>query len=98
MITLVLNDQAEKAMQISSYNRNTTFEQGALNSIAYFTVASDEETAALLQELGLSEITSIKIYSDEDLIYSLTELEAHITTISEYLEGDHITMNVNITF
>ena len=98
MITLVLNNQAEAAMEISNYNRNTTFEQGSLNSVAYFTVIGDGNTANLLQEIGGTGITSIEILNGEDSIYQLSELEAHITTINEYLDGDHITVNVNITF
>lgn len=98
MITLVLNNQTERAVPITAYNRNTTFEEGALNSVAYFTVTSNTETASLLNELGISGITSIEIFNDEDLIYSLTELTAHITTINEYLEGEHIVMSVNIAF
>lgn len=101
MNTLILNDLTTTPFTLKSYNRSTTFDvenNYAMNSTAYFDIDSSAEVTAALQTIGQTAITSIEIQHDGDSIYSLTDLNAHISTINEYLQENNINISVSVTF
>lgn len=93
MNTIKFND-AE--FTVVSYNKSTTFNGDNINSSAYCDIIPAD--IAALHALGDDLITTIKIYHDEELIYNLTDQEAHITNINEYLNNDHMNANVTLIF
>lgn len=98
MITVVFNGLSNQAIELLSFNRNTSFESGSMNSMAYLNVKNTAGTADTLRNLGLNGITNMVIYDGETAIYRLTDLNAHITSINESLNGNVIDVNVNIVF
>ena len=74
---------------IDSFSRNTSVQDGKLVSNAYVImknpVTEDIET---LRGLALYAITSLKLIYEEEEIYELSDLDAHITSIDESLGDD----------
>lgn len=89
------------SMEVTSYNKNTYFafdsgEQVITQDNANCNVVTSDLTA--LRALGEDVITSIEIYHDENLIYSLHEIECHITGINEYLNEESVSITLSLTF
>lgn len=93
MNKILLND-AE--FEIDNFNKTTTYSNGTITSTAYVSALTND--GAVLNALGLSTITSIKIYYNDKIIYTLENIEANIESINEYLATDHIGVNININF
>ena len=93
MIKIKLNDFE---CEIDNYNRNTNITSGLITSNAYFNVLGVEISAfnAILKD----KITSIVIIVDDKEIYNLTDIEAEISSVNEYLSGDHMSYGVNLNF
>lgn len=94
MIKIKLNNYE---CEIDSYNRNTNIiENGTVNSIAYANIINGNigELNALLG----TNISSIEIYFNSNKIYELQDITAEITSVNEYLSGDRMSYNINITF
>jgi hypothetical protein len=51
-----------------------------------------------LQNFGDTPVTSIQIIHDEDVIYNLTDISTHITSITETLVEDHIDISLVFDF
>ena len=82
--------------EITSYTRNTSFGGDTISMTAYCDVASAANVD--VYALGQDTITSIQIYHDDTLIYDLQDISAHIDSSSEYLNVDHMSLNIIITF
>lgn len=82
--------------EIDSYSRNTNISDGNINSSSYVNVLNGnvDELNALLG----TTITSIEIYIDNDKIYELHNINAEVNSLNEYLSGDRMTYNLNLTF
>ena len=93
MNTIKFNDVEFNVM---SYNKSTTFNGDRITSNAYCDIVPTD--IAALHELGDDLISTIQIYHDGELIYSITDQEGHITNINEYLNGDHMSANVTLVF
>lgn len=93
MNTIKFNDLE---LEVESYNKNTYFNDGNITSTGYCTVITND--IASLNELMGEIITSIEIKHNDNSIYNLANLNAHIDTINESLSGDRIVVNLNITF
>jgi hypothetical protein len=81
---------------ITSFNRNTYFTGESMNSNASFEGTDVDITA--LSALGLTEITTVQIYHNEELIYDLQNIHGKIDNFSEYLREDKIAMSINMSF
>lgn len=95
MTKIVFNNNENEAVEISGFNRNTSFSEDNTISNAYVNAIGG---VAILQKYGIETITSIKIYNDEEVIYELDNLNAKISNIDEYLNNEQITVNANILF
>lgn len=98
MLTLILNQQTEQAMQLTSFSRNTVFSNDTMSSSAYITVVNDASTINTLHAAGLAGITDLSIVGENGLIYVLSNQNARITTINESLDGEHINVSFSIDF
>lgn len=98
MITIVFNGASSKAIELTGFNRSTTFENGNMNSMAYLNVVNTAQTAGWLQEFGLAGITNLTIKDGNDVIYNLANLNARISSVNESLSGNEISVSVNIEF
>lgn len=98
MITLTLNGESSKAMELISFNRNTSFENGTMNSYAYMTIVPTATTAANLTAYGLNGITHLLIKDGNDPIYTLTNINANLTSFDESLNGNEMNCSMNIRF
>ena len=85
----------EVELGLESYNKNTTFSNGIMNSVASCTVTDNIDG---LMDVAAEEITSVVITNDDAVIYSLTDTHAHIDNINEYLTDNRVIINVNMTF
>lgn len=94
MTVLTLNNTD---FNITGYNRYTSVDNGVITSNAsvYFPDNSGYSDLAYLAE---STITSISISIDGSTVYSLTNQNAKITSISENLDERGVTMQAQITF
>ena len=93
MNTIKLN---EVEMQVDGYNKNTYLSGDTITSNASCSVRTNNITA--LNELMTTPIESIQIYHDNTLIYDLDDINARVDNINEYLNEDHMNINVNLTF
>lgn len=95
MANIIFN--GEHTYELNSFTRDTTFNftDDTMASVAYMNL---KNTDAQLEALGRSVITSLQIKVNDDVIYSLPEITAHITNLNESLMGDAMTTNVNISF
>lgn len=82
--------------ELVNYNRNTYFNGDSITSNGSCSIKTDEYSN--LQELGENPITSIQITHDDEIIYNLNNINARATTIGEYLEYDHMSINVELVF
>ena len=92
MNKIILNN-AE--FEVVSYNRNTYLSDGTIRSNASANIKADiAEVNALLN----TTITSLEITHDGTSIYHLTNLNAKMESMNEYLNGDTIDISINLTF
>jgi len=82
--------------ELLSFNKYTNFNGAEVTGNCNCQIVTDNITK--IQELGLTEITSLQIMHDEDLIYDLQNISAHITSINEYLSNDKIDVTLAIDF
>ena len=88
-------DQLE--MEVESYNKSTYFNNDTINSSGNCAVNTSNMTA--LAELAKNPINTIQIYNNDDaLIYDLQNANANIESISEYLNGEKMSININFIF
>ena len=80
---------------LESYNKNTTFSNGAMNSLANCNITDNIDD---LMYIAAHEIRSIAILNDNVIIYNLSNTHAHIDNINEYLSDNKVIINVNMTF
>ena len=98
MNTVIFNNDTEHAFELSSYNRNTTFNGEQINSTAYMTLRADSSTIEYISSFIQTNITSIILTHDSDVVYQLNNISARITSIDEYLNNDYVQMNINFIF
>ena len=93
MNTIKFNDTE---FQVENYSKNTYLSDGHISSNANCSVIVSDIT--VLNALMLDTITSIQIKYNDDVIYDLHDISAHIDNISEYLNVDRMNISVNLTF
>lgn len=95
MATIVLNDTS---FNLNSFGHNTVFGNETITSYAYFNMeyGNNYDTLYALAENPITSL-SIKNSSDE-VIYSLSDINALITNIDASLTGEFMTINVNLQF
>ena len=82
--------------QVESYSKSTYLSDGHVASNANCSVIVDDIT--VLNALMQDTITSIQIKYNDDVIYNLQNINAHIDNISEYLNTNRMNVNVNLIF
>ena len=93
MNKIILNDVE---FEIESYNKNTYFAGDTINSNASCSLANANVNA--LNTLAQTTITVLQIQHDDNTIYELENIHAHINSINEYLSGDKMNVNISLTF
>ena len=97
MLTLTFNNQV-KYIEITNFDRNTSFYEGGASSTAYCSAVNTGEVTDVLQDAGVSGITSLQIKRDGVLIYHLDDIDARITSISESINETSMNATFNIDF
>ena len=93
MTTLKLNNTE---FELTAFGRNTSFYENSITSTANCDInVSDTD---LLEALTDIQITSLQIKYDDNIIYNLNDINAKITNINEYLNTDHISTSIGLTF
>lgn len=82
--------------EVESYSKNTYFNEDSISSNGSCQIITNNITG--LNELAEETITAIQIYHDETLIYDLQDIECKINSISEYLNGDRVSIGLSFTF
>lgn len=93
MNTIKFNDTE---FQVESYSKNTYVSDGHVTSNANCAIVVSD--IAVLNTLMQDTITSIQIKYNDDVIYHLQDISAHIDNVSEYLNVDRMNISVNLTF
>lgn len=96
MAKIILNEQE---FDFDGYTRNTYFNDDSISSSGYIGNIQGANVANALAGLGEDGITSISIKVGENVIYNLTNINAHITSIDESFNGvDKVNTNINLLF
>lgn len=82
--------------QLLSFNKYTNFNDSVMSGNCSCQIVTDNISG--LQALGLEEITSLQIMHEDNLIYDLQNISAHMTSISEYLSNDKIDITLTLNF
>ena len=93
MTVLKLNNTE---FELVAFNRNTYFSENSISSTANCDINLSDVSS--LEALIDTTITSFQIKYENNVIYDLTDISAKITSISEYLNTDHISTNIGLTF
>ena len=68
-----------------------------MNSYIYVNLTPSADILDKLQTLGFGTITDIELLrGNDENIYSISNIEGHITSIDESLQGNEIYINLNI--
>lgn len=81
---------------VEGYNKNTYFNGETVTSSGTCNIITDNMSS--VESLADNTITSIQIIHDDELIYNLTNINARIESINEYLNTDHMSININLIF
>ena len=92
MNTIRFNNSAP--IEIRDYSNGIFFRDGYIERTGTCTVALPNGSS--LASLGENEITQIRIYNGENLIYNLENITGHIVSITEVLDEERV--NVLIAF
>lgn len=95
MNTILFNNEA--LYRVDSFNKTTNFSSESVSSSGYISLRMLADSPDL-NTLAEDTITSIKILHDEDIIYNSQNLNGHITSISEFLNGDRVDITINLVF
>lgn len=82
--------------EVESYNKTTYFNGENITSNANMLINTDDIT--VLNNVAENPINTIQILHDNDVIYNLTNANAQIENINEYLNFDRMNINVNLRF
>lgn len=82
--------------EVMSYNKNTYFNDGSMTSSASCQIIVADMD--VLNGLTNTAITSLQILHEGEVIYNLSDINARIESISEYLNVDRMDINVNLKF
>jgi hypothetical protein len=93
MTTIILNNTE---FELVSFNRNTSFYENNISSTANCDIRVSNSAA--LQALINTTITTLQIKYGNEVIYNLTDISAKINTMNEYLNTDHISTSLGLTF
>lgn len=97
MTKIIINGLTNLAFPIRNYNRNTNIENEFINSDAYINAEYSEAIVNLINNNNI--ITSIQILNnDNQTIYSLSDINAKVYNVNEYLEDGHMILNISIRF
>ena len=83
-------------LEVESYSKNTYFSDGVISSSATCQVILPD--FALIDTLMEEDITSIQIYYNDTLIYNLSNINARMNNINEYLNVERMVVNMNLVF
>lgn len=95
MTTMILNSIE---FEFAFYNRNTYFSGANITSTANINQIKGDNIAEKLTALAQETITSLKIKKDNEIIYSLENLNAQIQSFDESFDGEVFNVNLNINF
>ena len=82
--------------EVMSYNKNTYFNEGTITSSANCQIIVSD--MSILNDLTDEAITSLQILHNGNIIYNLSDINAHIENISEYLNVDKMDISVSLRF
>ncbi len=82
--------------EVESYNKNTYFNEDSISSNGSCQIITNNIIE--LNELAQETITTIQIYHNETLIYDLQNIECKINSVSEYLNGDRVSIGLSFIF
>ena len=96
MAKIILNSTE---FNFDGYSRNTYFSENSINSTAYINNLRCPDLANVLNALSEEPITSIEIEVDDEPIYTLSNINAHVNSMEESFNGvDRVNVNLNLQF
>lgn len=97
MATIILNGEEE--FTFTDYSRYINFEGETTTDTASISNMNGANASARLYALAQDPITSLQIKNNDNVIYTLDNLNGSITNIYEgYTGGDSVTANLNLKF
>ena len=82
--------------EVDSYNKATYFNGETVTSNANFSINTNNISA--LNDLSDEVITVIQILHNGEVIYNLTDINAKIENINEFLNVDKMNISVSLRF
>lgn len=82
--------------EVDSYNKTTYFNGETVTSNANLSINTNDISA--LNDLADEVITVIQILHDGEIIYNLTNINAKIENINEFLNFDKMNISVSLRF
>lgn len=82
--------------EVENYYRSTSFTDNVIQSSGNCVLNTSDTSA--LYEIAESPITLIQITKDDEIIYNLDNITAHIENIIESFSADRFYINVNFIF
>ena len=82
--------------EVENYNKNTYLNDNVITSNANMQITNGN--IQTLNDMMTETITSIQIIHDDNVIYNLSNIVAHIDNINEYLNMDRMNININLKF
>lgn len=95
MNTIKFNDN-NNTFEVLSYNKNTYFSDGVITSSG--TCNLKVTNADVLNALYDITINDIEILHNNVSIYHLENISCRVVSISEFLNDDHMDINVSLVF
>ena len=83
-------------LEVEDFSKNTYFNGNSVERTGNCTIITNNVASVIA--LGSTPITSIQIYHDETLIYDLSDINAVITNVSEFLDNGRMRIGINLVF
>ena len=94
MFTIILNNTTFTA---DNYYRTMSFVEDHFQGSININAIKSNNTTADIEALAPTKITSITLKKENEVVYTLTDINASIQSYDESFGGDRININLNIS-
>lgn len=96
MATMIFNDTLE--FEFNDYSRNTYFNGNSITSEGYINGILGANISTELDDFANVPITSIQIKKEDEIVYSLQDINATLASINEGYNGSNVYTNITLRF
>ncbi len=96
MATMIFNDTLE--FEFNDYSRNTYFNGSSITSEGQINGILGANISTELDDFANVPITSIQIKKEDEIVYSLQDINATLASINEGYNGSNVYTNITLHF